>query len=81
MVIERVANLSNAKVQSTVEINERFLTPDCSTKFLTGNRLAGAQDEAGEHLCGLRLQAEKYALTPQFSRGEVEFKQAESKAS
>ena len=41
IVIECQANLSNAKVQPAIEIDERFGTPNCFTQFLSGHGLTG----------------------------------------
>ena len=41
IVIERQANLSNAKVQPAIEIDECFGAPNCSTQFLSGHCLTG----------------------------------------
>ena len=80
IVIECQANLSNAEIQPAIEIDEGVDAPDCPTQFLSGHRLTRTEDEAREHLCGLRLQADENALTSKFSFGEVEFKKAESKS-
>jgi hypothetical protein len=81
IVIERQANLSNAKVQPAIEIDERFGVPNCFMQFLSGHCLTGVQKEAREHLRRLRLQADEDTLTSEFFCGEVEFKKAESKSS
>ena len=81
IVIECETNLSNAKVQPAIEIDECFGTPNCFTQFLSGHCLTSMPKEAREHLRRLRLQADENALTPEFFYGEVEFKKAESKSS
>ena len=69
IVIGCRANLSNAEIEPAID--EGVDAPDCFTQFLSGHRLTGTEDEAREHLCGLRLQADLVERPPsKFSFGE-----------
>jgi hypothetical protein len=81
VVAERGANLSNAKIEPALEIDESFIPPYRFAQTLSRDHLSAPHNQTGEYLRGLRLQAKEHAIPPQLAACRIKLEKSESKAS
>ena len=78
IVAERGSDLTDAEIQSAIEVHEGVVGPDGAAQLLARHRPARALEQRGEHVRGLRLQMDRPPLARQLEARRVEEKHAET---
>jgi len=76
-VAQRLAQFVDRRVQAVIKIDESIGRPDRRAQLFPGYYLAGMLQQQREHMEGLLLKLDPYALLAQFARPQVKLKRSE----
>src|SRR5262249_44709730 len=79
LIAERLANLTDAEVQSLLEVHERVSAPDVLADLIPCQHVTATSDQQLENLEGLRRQLHGIPFQPQLARDRAQLERAEAK--